>query len=283
MNVTPALSVLFLGSGSSGNACAVTDGTTTVLLDCGFAAREVTRRLSAAGIAPASVSAVVLTHEHSDHVRGVDVFVRRHAPAAVVMGTRGTLLACSATRDLAAERVSAGESLTVGTITITPFATSHDAEQPVGYRFDASGDAVGIATDTGVLTEQAREVLSGVRLLGLESNHDIDMLENGPYPRFLKRRILSRAGHLSNECAADALEALAHDGLEHVVGLHRSSTNNTMQLARRALVARVAGLGLRTSVHMASQDQVFCVNEQQQDNPHACATAQRCTDETEQR
>lgn len=254
MSTPLPLRVVFLGSGSSGNATAITDGTTTVLVDCGFSAREVSRRLCDAGIEPHAVAGLLVTHEHSDHVRGIDVFVRRHAPGCTVYATRGTLRARELS-DLQADRqqVAPGETIRVGTLDIVAFATSHDAAQPVGYRLDSNGDSVAVATDTGVLTEQAAEALADVRVLGLESNHDLRMLERGPYPAFLKHRIRSARGHLSNADAADALERLASDRLEQVFALHRSTTNNTVTLAETLLRDRAERIGLDIRVTVAAQ------------------------------
>ena len=247
------LRVVFLGSGSSGNATAITDGKTTVLVDCGFSAREVSRRLAACTIDPASVSAILVTHEHTDHVRGIDVFSRNHAAECIVHASTGTRkrLTCGPAVETVA--VACSEPFRVGNLEVTPFATSHDAEQPLGYRIDSPSDAVGIVTDTGVLTSQAREVLAGVRVLGIETNHDVPMLDSGPYPEFLKRRIRSQAGHLSNEQAATALAELASDALTHVFALHRSRTNNTADLAQAAIERQVRELGLGVSVTVARQ------------------------------
>jgi phosphoribosyl 1,2-cyclic phosphodiesterase len=254
MDHAPSLRIVFLGSGSSGNAAAISDGTTTVLLDCGFSAKEVSRRLAGAGISADSVQAILLTHEHSDHIRGVDVFSRRHAPNCRVLASRGTLRSRELAR-LSAERreVAPGQSVRVGTLEVVAFRTSHDAAQPVGYRISSGDDSVGVVTDTGVLTEEAIEALTGVRVLGIESNHDLRMLERGPYPAFLKDRIRSARGHLSNADAADALERLASDALEQVFALHRSSTNNTAVLAGTLLRERAKRLGLALPITVASQ------------------------------
>jgi phosphoribosyl 1,2-cyclic phosphodiesterase len=250
---TNLLRVVFLGSGSGGNATAVSDGTTTLLIDCGFSAREVARRMTLAGLSPDNVTTILLTHEHSDHLRGVDVFARRHDCA--VHATRGTRMAAGLDH-LAGDvcTVIAGEELRVGSLTVLPFRTSHDAAQPVGYRIEtAAGERFGLATDTGVLTAESAEALADVDVLGIESNHDLGMLERGPYPSFLKKRIRSEQGHLSNPDAADALEALASVRLRRIFALHRSNTNNTPSLAKRALTARLDVIGLRVPVLVVPQ------------------------------
>jgi phosphoribosyl 1,2-cyclic phosphodiesterase len=252
---TPSqLRVVFLGSGSAGNAVAVTDGVTTLLIDCGFSAREVARRLALAGLRAEDVSAILVTHEHSDHIRGVEVFQRRHGMAAVgcTLGTRRAAGFDALSGD--ARTLVPGEVEPFGTLSVLPFCTSHDAAQPVGFRIEtASGHRFGLATDTGVLTPEAAEALADVDLLGLESNHDLRMLENGPYPSYLKRRIRSEQGHLSNPDACDAIEKLASDRLRHVFALHRSNTNNSASIVRRELVARMTAIGLKTPIDVAPQ------------------------------
>jgi len=253
MSDSTDLRVVFLGSGSGGNAVAVTDGDTTVLIDCGFSAREVAKRMALAGLDADSVDAILLTHEHSDHLRGVEVFARRHG--CEVLATIGTRRAAGLdAMDACVVGIAAGSEVRVKTLTVLPFRVSHDAAEPVGFRVTApSGFCFGLATDTGVLTPEAAEGLAGVDLLGLESNHDLRMLEAGPYPGFLKRRILSRDGHLSNPDAADALEALVSNRLRRVIAVHRSDTNNTASLARRGLVARLAAIGVELPVDVAPQ------------------------------
>jgi phosphoribosyl 1,2-cyclic phosphodiesterase len=255
MSAPDSLRVVFLGSGSGGNAVAVTDGDTTLLIDCGFSAREVARRMALAGLNAGSVRTILLTHEHGDHLRGVDVFARRHGCA--VHATRGTRMAAGLDHlDADVRTLVPGEPMSVGSLTVLPFKTSHDAAEPVGFRIETSGGEVfGLATDTGVLTPETLEALAGVDLLGIESNHDLTMLENGPYPSYLKRRIRSAQGHLSNPDAAAALETLLSPRLRHVYALHRSGTNNTPSLAKRTLVARLDVLGSRIPVHVAPQNE----------------------------
>lgn len=254
MSESTSLRAVFLGSGSGGNAVAVTDGATTILVDCGFSAKEVARRMALVGLDASRVAAILVTHEHSDHLRGVDVFSRRHACA--VYATRGTRRAAGL--DALATDVRglvAGETERIGTFSVVPFRTSHDAADPVGYRIESDGgERLGLATDTGVLTPEAAEGLRDVDILGLESNHDTQMLANGPYPQYLKARIRSAQGHLSNHDAAEALELLAGNRLRQVFALHRSDTNNSPTLARRVLVARAAAIGLSVPIEVAPQN-----------------------------
>lgn len=254
MSATHSMRVVVLGSGSSGNATAINDGHTTVLVDCGLSAREISRRMVMAGLEPSTVAAILVTHEHSDHTKGIDVFCRRYAPACEVLATKGTRSGDSMTAF--AERTStlrAGEPLFVGGFEVLAFSTSHDAAEPVGYRVSSGGRSAGIATDTGVLTSEAAEALAQCDLLGIECNHDVDMLERGPYPGFLKRRIRSAMGHLGNECAGDAIERLASDRLVSVVAMHRSETNNTERLAARAVTSALRRLGHGAAVAVAMQ------------------------------
>ena len=170
--------VVFLGSGSAGNAVAVTDGVTTLLVDCGFSAKETSRRLAMAGLRAEDVSAILVTHEHSDHIRGVEVFQRRHGMALVAC-TRGTRRAAGF--DALPGDVTTlvpGEETRLGTMSVVAFRTSHDAAEPVGFLIESDcGQRLGLATDTGILTEEAAEALAEVDLLGIESNHDLGMLE----------------------------------------------------------------------------------------------------------
>ncbi|MDY0088698.1 MAG: MBL fold metallo-hydrolase, partial [Coriobacteriia bacterium] len=219
------LQATVLGSGSGGNALAVRFGPDTLLLDCGFSARETERRLAAANIDPTSVRAILVSHEHTDHIRGVRVFASRRC--VPVYTSRGTCDAADLQQLVPDVRVIAsGDTVTIASVRVTAFRTSHDATQPLGFRFETpSGTAaLGVLTDTGTVTPEAREALRGCTMLAVESNHDSEMLAHGPYPWFLKRRISSAQGHLSNEAAAHLVSELATGSLLHVVGLHLSTT-----------------------------------------------------------
>ncbi len=246
--------VTVLGSGSAGNSIAVTSGGQTVLLDCGFSARETVRRLDSCGIAASGVAAILVSHEHSDHVRGVRVLAKRlEVPVYASKGTRRAASLDVLVDDV--REIGPGDPVSLGGMAITAFSTSHDAADPLGFRFDATdGSSLGVLTDTGELTPEAHAVLTGCSTLGIECNHDVGMVEAGPYPWFLKRRILSARGHLSNGAAADALASLTHDTLRRVVGLHLSRTNNTAALALGALSGALDRLDHAANVGTAAQE-----------------------------
>ncbi len=247
-----------LGSGSSGNALAVQWGAETLLLDCGFSARETERRLVVAGIDPGSLGAVLVSHEHTDHVRGVRVLASRHR--VPVYTSRGTRVASGLDGEVPEVRtVLPGDTVRIGSISVSVFRTSHDAVEPLGFRFEGPcGTVLGVMTDTGAVTGEACEALRGCDALAIESNHDERMLQDGPYPWVLKRRIASAEGHLSNDAAAGLVTELASDRLRRVVGLHLSSTNNTARLATASLAVALARLGHPAIVEAARQDAI-CV------------------------
>lgn len=257
---TPADGIAFLASGSRGNAALVHANGRGVIVDCGISARECRRRIAEAGLADIAIEAVLLTHEHSDHLRGVRVLSR--SLGVPVYGTRGTLTAASTELADVPEMITlrAGDSLTVAGLLVQVVRTSHDASEPVGFRLQTPrGGVVGLATDTGVLTPECAETLVDCDILGIESNHDLKMLEVGPYPYFLKQRILSDRGHLSNGHAAEALRLLASDRLHTVVGLHLSEQNNLPGIARGTLAAAASSLDLSIEVRTARQTQaVVC-------------------------
>jgi phosphoribosyl 1,2-cyclic phosphodiesterase len=245
--------IAVLASGSGGNALVAESGGTRVLIDCGLALRTLKARMLAAGVQLEELDAVLLTHEHSDHVRGLELLLRR-SPLPV-LATAGTAAAV-AIAGVAGELAS-GRTVRVGCISVLPVATSHDAREPVGFVLDDGATRIGVVTDTGVATRLLIERLAGCHGLFIECNHDPDMLRLGPYPWPLKQRIASRTGHLSNEQSREALAALAHDRLELVVGMHLSRENNLPGLVRRELARPLAGSAVRVAV--ADQDETLLV------------------------
>jgi phosphoribosyl 1,2-cyclic phosphodiesterase len=229
-----ALEFCALASGSKGNAVYVGSEGRGVLVDAGLPGREIERRMAAAGIDPRRVAAVVLTHDHRDHASGVGVWARRygvavHAPADTAAALRH--VARDFFEGVEVMEFLPGEPFEAAGMSFEPFPTSHDASGSVGFCIRAESTAVGFATDLGMADDGVRRGLAGADLLFLESNHDEEMLTNGPYPWFLKKRILSARGHLANrECAALAAE-LVHPGLRALVLGHLSEVNNEPRLA----------------------------------------------------
>lgn len=235
--------VVSLGSGSSGNALVVSAGGMAVLVDAGFAPRTLLTRLRQVGIAPSSLRAICLTHEHDDHASGA---TRLAAHLGIpLLGEERTLAAVcerSRPRDAGATSVerthlALGRSLRVGAIEIASFPTSHDAVAPCGFLLSSSAWRIAFATDTGMATAPMLAALRQAHLIVVEANHDRMRLLDGPYPHYLKQRILSPTGHLSNEQTCEALgHALAEDDGPRWVWLaHLSKTNNTPDLARAAV------------------------------------------------
>lgn len=231
-----------LGSGSSGNATLIEAGdgahTTRVLVDCGFSLRELTRRLARRGVDVRTIDAVFVTHEHGDHVGCARALARRHGtPLWTSAGTWAALDDADAPSTLRTAR--AGEPIAVGALELRPFAVPHDAREPLQLTVGAGGRRLGLLTDLGETDEAIAERLDGCDALLLECNHDRELLAQGPYPAFLKRRIGGERGHLANDQAAALLRRCAHRGLRHVVAAHLSVQNNRPDLAAAALSAAV--------------------------------------------
>lgn len=223
-----------LGSGSRGNATVVEQGSTLLLIDCGFSLRETERRLLRLGCEPARVSALLVTHEHGDHIGGVARFARRYR--VPVWFSAGTRAGCRET--IATAQVFGTHSpFAIGDIEVTPFPVPHDAREPAQFVFGNGAHRLGHLTDTGSLTPHIETQLSGCDALLLECNHDRTMLANGPYPPVLKARVGGDYGHLSNAQAAMLLGRLDCSRLQHIVAAHLSEKNNLPQLAGGALAA----------------------------------------------
>lgn len=241
-----------LGSGSRGNALIVEGGGTRVLVDCGFAAREAERRLSCVGMAPGELDAILVTHEHSDHIRGVATLARRHGIA--VWTTPGTWRKVAG-RELASLRLFSGHDagFRIGDIRVEPFPIPHDAREPCQFVLESVGRRLGLLTDSGFVTPHARDLLRECDALMLECNHDTQMLRSGPYPRALQDRVAGPFGHLSNDQAAELLDRISCARLSSLLVAHVSEKNNRPDLARKALLQVSADLDDRLA--LAEQDQ----------------------------
>lgn len=242
-----------LGSGSRGNAFVVESGPHRVLVDAGFSGRETVRRLEVLGLEPEDLDAIVLTHEHGDHLRGAPVLARRFR--LPVFGTRGTLESGRWDEETRLSFVSSGRPFEAGGFEIEAFEIPHDAREPVGLVItDRSGCRVGLAGDLGCRSRLAWARLREVHGLLLETNHDLEMLRNGPYPWHLKQRISGRHGHLSNRNAVEGLPELLHDDLQWVVGYHLSQTNNRPPLVESLLGEELERRGSDARVVVTEQD-----------------------------
>jgi phosphoribosyl 1,2-cyclic phosphodiesterase len=248
-----SLSVCVLASGSKGNAIYVSDGDTAILVDAGLSGIEIARRMEAAGLRMESLKAILVSHEHSDHARGVGVLARRHGLPVYI--TRETAAAAASQLGRIDDLMyfETGREFCIHGLAIHPFATSHDAHDPSGFTIAQNGHKIGIATDMGIATGMVKEHLKACSLLVLEANHDPTMLIEGPYPWPLKQRIKSRNGHLSNQDSRDLLAEIKHDGLCHVILAHLSETNNTPEKAMHAALQALDAQD-RFQLHVACQD-----------------------------
>lgn len=225
-----SLVVHSLASGSSGNCILVRNGGTAIIIDAGLGIRTLVPILGSAGVDAADLSAILITHEHSDHIAGAVSLARRHR--VPIIANADTLAAIEGAEHVPHRVLDIGEEMALDGLLIRPFPISHDAVQPVGYHVSNSSATVCIATDTGIITPEMREAATEADLLIVESNHDSEMLRIGPYPWYLKQRISSDVGHLSNETAARLLMDIADSGRTLTVWLaHLSKTNNSPRVA----------------------------------------------------
>jgi phosphoribosyl 1,2-cyclic phosphodiesterase len=219
-----------LASGSKGNSTYISDGKTSILIDAGLSGVELKRRLLSRDLAPENLDAIIVTHEHSDHIQGVGVLSRRYKlPVYINQKTHQASPALGSLHET--RSFECGRTFHISNLAIHPFSISHDAEDPVGFTVGQNGTRIAIATDLGIATSMVKDHLKLCALLILEANHDPRMLETGPYPWPLKQRIQSRVGHLSNSDSKTLLQELQHDNLEHVILAHLSENNNTPQKA----------------------------------------------------
>ncbi len=235
-----------LFSGSSGNSYYIGSAREGILIDVGRSAKQVADMLDACGIGVSAVRAVFVTHEHADHVAGLRVFASRHrVPVFASAGTLGALKASGCLNEKIESRVVGGGMECAG-MKITPFPIPHDSAECVGYRIEMpDGRKIALSTDLGRLSEEVQANLAGADMVVLESNHDVGMLENGPYPYPLKRRILSDTGHLSNDACASGLAEFVRSGSTRFVLAHLSRENNTPELAYQTALCSLKLAGMK--------------------------------------
>lgn len=228
------MKICLLASGSKGNALLIESGRTRLLIDAGLSAREIRRRLDLIGVAADTLSGLLITHEHTDHVRGLGPLVRQlDLPVYLHTELAGALHDVG--RPARVQEFAPGEDFAIDGLTIQAFSVTHDALAPVGFTLTDEQGKVGVATDLGIATRLVAERLQGCHTLVLETNHDEEMLRDGPYPWALKQRVRSNHGHLSNLAGGALLGSLLWSGLETVFLGHLSETNNQPRLALDAV------------------------------------------------
>jgi len=224
-----------IASGSSGNCIYVGSEATHLLVDTGISGRRIEQGLRGLDLTPGDLDGILITHEHADHISGLGVLARKYGiPIYATRGTIDAILDSGSIGEVDAElfhSVKEDVKLTIKDLTINPMRISHDAAEPVAYRIAYGRRKVGICTDLGVYNDYTVECLKGMDALVLEANHDVNMLQVGPYPYYLKQRILGDKGHLSNENSGRLLGRILHDGLQTVVLGHLSKENNLPELA----------------------------------------------------
>lgn len=247
-------SLTVLGSGSSGNCSLVSFGETRLLIDGGFSGKEICRRMDEAGFDPTHLDAILVTHEHSDHIQSVHTLSRKFScPIYCTAGTFDAVIA--AKPHFAWEEVVPGRSFNVGKMCVHPISLPHDAADPIGFRVECDNKILGHMTDFGYASALVRESLKGCDALLVEANHDLDMLKNGPYPWYLKQRIAGRLGHLSNEGFYEMLPEIMHEGVSKLVIAHMSRTNNDPRLVSFQTRRVLKRMGLdKVPFEIAQQD-----------------------------
>jgi phosphoribosyl 1,2-cyclic phosphodiesterase len=244
------VTVSMLASGSRGNCAIVASASTKILVDAGISCREIFKRMKLVSDDPRSLSAIVITHEHCDHISGLATLAKKLRIPVFMTGATQQAWA-RAMRDENGvkpqlekfERFESGHTFQVGDIAVKPFTIPHDAADPVGFTFRAEGIKVGIATDLGYLPISVRDHLRGCDVLVMESNHDLEMLRVGPYPWSVKQRVMSRVGHLSNVALADFFTNDYDNSATFVVLAHLSEQNNHPEIARREAERALATRG----------------------------------------
>lgn len=248
------VSFCILASGSSGNAAFLSTGNTRILIDAGLSMKELARRLALIGESLESIDAILISHEHSDHVAGLPVLARSKKVRARIFLTRLTAPAIDwGGGQPRLETFQAGAAFTVGDVEVTSFSIPHDALDPVAFCLEAGGARIGIVTDLGYIPASIKFHLRHTDLLMLESNHDLDMLKVGPYPWSIKQRVMSRVGHLSNLGMSEFLMQDLDPSTHRLVLGHLSEQNNHPEIVRMIASQSLEERGLRTQLSIAAQ------------------------------
>lgn len=232
-----------IASGSSGNCIYVGSDTTHLLVDTGISKKRIDESLAELGITGEALNGILVTHEHVDHIQGLGVFSRKYG--VPIYATKGTIKGIQDYKYLGKmpeglyHEVDVDKMFTIGDLNVKPFAISHDANEPSGYRIENGKKSVAVATDLGVYDDYIVENLKNLDAILLEANHDVHMLEVGPYPYYLKQRVLGKRGHLSNELTGRLLCNILHENLKYIMLGHLSKENNYAELARETVKLEV--------------------------------------------
>lgn len=264
------MEVCTLASGSSGNAAVVTVGGTHVLLDAGISCRRITTALKELGIPPEKLSAVLITHEHTDHISGLATLTKHlRLPVYAAAPTLRQLCYRIPFLEDLCRPVTPGEGVEIGGIWAEAFATSHDAAASVGYTLTGNGHKMALATDLGYVSQGVLDAVAGAELVICETNHDEDWLRTGPYPYYLKQRVLGDRGHLSNEAGAELAAFAVEQGARSVLLAHLSNENNTPAHALEVVRRRMRAGGVDpdrditlTVAPRSDRGRVFCLEKE---------------------
>ncbi len=242
-------------SGSSGNAALLSCGTTHLLIDMGISCRRICAALKAAGLAPEDLTAILITHEHTDHIAGLATYIKKyHTPIFSSPGTSRQLHYRLAGISTLLRPQPIGQAIPIGDVTVTFLPTSHDCGEGSALRIDTADGSLGYLTDTGYIPEETGQRLLGAELLVLESNHNEEMVRSGPYPYHLKQRVLGPLGHLSNDTAAFYAANSASAGTRNIILAHLSPENNTPSLALETVGQALHQAGYRGQLSAAPRD-----------------------------
>lgn len=245
-----------LASGSKGNCIYFGSGETKLLIDAGISASEVVKRLSGIGVDIQDIDAILITHEHSDHIKGLENLSSKYRIPVLANSETASSIQAQLKRKLAFKIFTTGESFTFGDIDITPFSIQHDAVEPVAFILQTMGLKCGFCTDLGFVTTLVVKKLSYCDFLFIEANHNVNMVHASARPEIYKERVLSRQGHLSNEECAELIEKVLHDKLRHIHLAHLSSECNAPELALKVVQERLSVSGVQVEVHIAKQDEL---------------------------
>ena len=256
--------IVTFASGSSGNCCLISEGKANILIDAGISMRRIVKCLAECGMTPQDICGVLITHEHSDHISGLSMLVKHHgvklyAPREL----REVLVRNVPELSDYLNYIELNKKCNIGGLDVTAFRTPHDSEFSAGYRIEGKS-TFAFATDTGSVTDSMLAGLCGADAAIIEANHDVNMLRNGPYPFFLKRRIFSDYGHLSNDDCGKLALMLANSGTKHIILGHLSRENNTPETAFSAVSAALCGMDVKLSVAPMNEISEIIIGEMEE-------------------